>query len=218
MLGPPGDALKAAHPLQSLALGPSVEQQRLWGHCLLYTSKFALCLLPCTETDGSRASPKYLAQGCCKLHSGTKSPFPYHGTGLNSPVRLWGEVSESWWAQSGWRKVSPHLHPWAVEIPCSTLEHRGRGKAVPQPRDERYSSKHHPSFPPPWWERWNRFFSNPLARRQDRERPGKEPAETWHCHPEPPCAPPGKTHPKPCLCQREAGGVLEGAVWATNLD
>lgn len=32
------------------------------GHCILYTSKFTLCLLPCTETDGSRASPKYLAR------------------------------------------------------------------------------------------------------------------------------------------------------------
>lgn len=82
--------------------------------------------------------------------------------------------------------------------------HRGRGKAVPQPQDERCSQKHHPSFPPPWRELWNRFFSKPLAQGQDRERLGKEPAETWRCHPEPPCAPSGKTHPKPCLCQWEA--------------
>lgn len=91
-------------PRRSLALGPCVEQQRLWGHCIRYTSKFTLCLLPCTETDGARASPKYLArvlQTPQWKNCSTKSPFPCHGTGLNSPVRLWREVLESWWAEVG---------------------------------------------------------------------------------------------------------------------
>lgn len=78
LVGLPGDALKGAHPLQSLALGPSVEQQRLWGHCILYTSRFTLCLLPCTEADQELVPNIW--QGCGKLHSGVivaqKAPFP----------------------------------------------------------------------------------------------------------------------------------------------
>lgn len=94
------------------------------------TSKFTLC----TETRGPRASPKYLArvlQTPQWRNCSTKGPFPCHGTGLNSLVRLWGEMSESWWAQGGWRNVSPHLHPWAVEISRSTLEPAAQRQSSP---------------------------------------------------------------------------------------
>lgn len=68
LMGSPGEALKAAHPLQSLALGLS-ELQRLWGtaSCTLPSSLCACCPA-LRQTDRGLVPNTW--QGCCKLHSG----------------------------------------------------------------------------------------------------------------------------------------------------
>lgn len=62
LVGSPGDGLKAPHPPQSQTSGSAMEQQHFGGHHVQYTAKFTLCLLPCTEIDGSRDTPQYSAR------------------------------------------------------------------------------------------------------------------------------------------------------------